>query len=68
MPTAEAKTTERRWTATELRRLPREQREAIMAAAADRAIDEYTHNADLTAFEAYGEDDLYGHSSGPATR
>ena len=61
-------TTVRRWTATELRRLPREQREAILAAAADLALDEYTINSDLTAFETFGEGDLHGTSSGPASR
>ena len=58
----------RRWTATELRRLPLEQRDAILEAAAALAEGEYRSNTDLTAFEAFGKDDLYGDSSGTQTR
>jgi hypothetical protein len=54
---------ERRWTAAELRRLPVEQRDAILAAAAALAADEYRKDAALTAFEAFGEGDLYVNSS-----
>ncbi len=54
---------QRRWTAAELRRLPAEQRDAILAAAAALAVDEYRNDAALTAFEAFGEGDLYVHSS-----
>jgi acyl-CoA reductase-like NAD-dependent aldehyde dehydrogenase len=53
----------RRWTAAELRRLPAEERDAILAAAAARAAEEYRNDAALTAFEAFGEGDLYVHSS-----
>ncbi len=53
----------RSWTAAELRRLPAEERDAILAAAADLAADEYRNNAALTAFEAFGEEDLYVHSA-----
>jgi hypothetical protein len=55
-------TTSRRWTAAELRKLPPAERDAIMEAAATMAEDEYRNNPDLTAFEAFGKDDLYGHS------
>jgi acyl-CoA reductase-like NAD-dependent aldehyde dehydrogenase len=58
----------RRWTATELRKLPPEQRDAIMEAAAALAEEEYHINAELTAFEAFGKDDLYGDTSNAETR
>lgn len=41
-----------------LRELPREQRDAILAAAAERAECEYIHNRELTDFEAFSEEDL----------
>ncbi len=47
----------RRWTATELRKVSQEQRDAIMEAAAALAEGEYRSNAELTAFEAFGKDD-----------
>ena len=53
----------RPWTAAELRTLPREQRNAILAEAAARAEPEYRNNPDLTDFEAFGPEDLYGESS-----
>lgn len=53
----------RRWTATELRKLPPEQRNAILEAAAALAEEEYRNDAELTAFEAFSKDDLYGDSS-----
>ena len=58
----------RRWTAAELRKLPPNQRDAIMEAAAALAEGEYRNNADLTAFEAFGKDDLHGDSSSTETR
>jgi Zn-dependent peptidase ImmA (M78 family) len=45
--------------AAEIRRLPREQRSALLSSAAAMAESEYATNRDLTSFEAYGEDDLY---------
>jgi hypothetical protein len=64
------KTTEdtRRWTASELRQLPPEQRAAILEAAAALAEEEYRNNPELTAFEAYGKEDLYGDSTNTETR
>ncbi len=59
---------ERRWTAAELRRLPAEERNAILAAAAALAADEYRNDIALTAFEAFGEGDLYVHSSDTQAR
>lgn len=45
--------------ASELRLLPPEQRDAILAEAASRAAEDYCHDADLTDFEAFGEEDLH---------
>ena len=53
----------RRWTAAELRKLPPAQRDAIMEAAAVLAEEDYRNDPQLTAFEAFGKDDLYGDSS-----
>ena len=50
-------------TASELRRLPAAQRDAILAAAAAKAEAEYRTNPELTSFEAFGRDDLHGESS-----
>jgi hypothetical protein len=52
-------------TAAELRKLPRAQRAAILEAAAQLAEHDYRHDAELTAFEAFGRDDLYGDSAAP---
>jgi hypothetical protein len=54
----------KRWTAVELRKLPAAERDAILAEQAALAQEEYRTNRDLTDFETYGEDDLYGESSG----
>ena len=45
-------------------KLPPEQRDAILDAAAALAEQDYRNDPQLTAFEAYGKDDLYGDSSG----
>lgn len=58
----------RRWTPAELRKLPVAERDAVLSAAAALAEAEYRHDPELTAFEAFGEDDLYGASSSSATR
>ena len=58
----------RKWTAAELRKLPPEQRDAIMEAAAELAEEEYHSDAKLTAFDAFGKDDLYGDNSSPQAR
>ena len=44
----------KRWTASELRKLPPDQRDAILTAAAEQAEEDYRNDADLTAFEAFG--------------
>jgi hypothetical protein len=51
------------WSAAELRRLPPDQRDAVLAEAAALAEPDYRDDAELTAFEAFGEDDLHGDSS-----
>ena len=45
-------------TASALRKLPREQRDTILAAAAKKAEPDYLHDRGLTDFEAFGEEDL----------
>ena len=47
-----------RLTPGELRRLPREQRQAILAAAAEAAEQDYLSDKELTGFEAFSEEDL----------
>ncbi|MHC4398290.1 MAG: helix-turn-helix domain-containing protein [Planctomycetota bacterium] len=44
--------------ASALRKLPRDQRDAIMAAAAKKAEAQYVDNRELTDFEAFSEEDL----------
>ena len=51
------------WTAAELRKLPAQERDAILAAAAALAEDLYRNDPELTDFEAFGEDVLYGEST-----
>jgi hypothetical protein len=58
----------RRWSAAELRRLPAAQRDAILEAAAALAEEDYRKDPQLTAFGAFGQDDLYGDSSSAETR
>ena len=47
-----------RWSAKELRQLPPAERDAVLKAAAAQAESEYRTNRSLTAFEAFGKDDL----------
>ncbi len=58
----------KRWKASELRQLPREQRDAILAAAAEHAEDDYRNDPVLTAFEAFGKEDLHDDSTNAQTR
>jgi hypothetical protein len=58
----------RRLTAAELRKLPPAERDAIMEAAAALAEEDYRNDPRLTAFEAFGKNDLYGDSSSTETR
>ena len=51
------------WHAGEIGRLPVDQRDILLAASTAVAVQEYETNAELTAFDAFGEDDLYGDSA-----
>jgi acyl-CoA reductase-like NAD-dependent aldehyde dehydrogenase len=68
MSTAKSDSRQRRWTAAELRQLPPQERNAILEAAAALAESDYCNHAELTAFEAFGKDDLYGDSADAAAR
>jgi hypothetical protein len=48
--------------------MPPEERDAILEAAAALAEKEYRNNPELTAFEAFGKDDLYGDSADTQAR
>lgn len=50
---------EKRWTAAELRKLPVDERNSILADQAALLEEDYRNNPELTAFEAFGEEDLY---------
>lgn len=50
----------RRWTASELRKLPPAERDAILEAAAALAEEEYRKNPELTDFEAFGKPSVSG--------
>lgn len=45
-------------TPAELRRMPREQRQAVLAAAAEMAEEDYRTDRELTGFEAFSEEEL----------
>ncbi len=45
-------------TLAELRRMPRERRQAILAAAAELAEEDYRSDRELTGFEAFSEEEL----------
>jgi hypothetical protein len=51
------------WTAAQLRKLPAEQRDAMLEAAAALAEQLYRNDPQLTDFEAFGEEDLHGEST-----
>ncbi len=68
MTTTTTMTAAKRWTATELRRLPTHERDTVLQAAAEQAEAEYRINADLTDFEASGKDDLHVDSASTETR
>ncbi len=51
------------WSAAELRLLPAFERDRILMEAAERAESDYRTDEELTAFEAFGKEDLYGSSS-----
>jgi hypothetical protein len=58
----------KRWTAAELRKVPSAERDAILEAAAAQAADDYRNDPELTAFEAFGKDDLLGDSADSQVR
>jgi hypothetical protein len=60
----EAAMREDRMSASALRRLAPNQRDAILAAAAASAEQEYVRDRDLTDFEAFSEEDLDGPGEG----
>jgi hypothetical protein len=68
VPVAEIGSLPVKWSAAELRRLPPEQRDAILAKAAAMAESDYRLDRNLTDFEAFGEADLHGHSSNTESR
>ena len=47
-----------RLTPSELRQMPREQRQAILAAAAELAEEDYRTDKELTGFQAFSEEEL----------
>ena len=47
-----------RFTPAELRRMPREERQAVLAAAAEMAEQDYRDDKELTGFEAFREEEL----------
>ena len=53
---------------SDLRKMPKAQRAAILSAASAQAAGVYTTEKDLTDFEAFGEDDLYGDSTSTEAR
>lgn len=55
------------WTASELRKMPPSERDAVLLAAAALAENEYRTNAHLSDFEAFAEDDLHGQSTATPT-
>lgn len=62
------KPTEKNWTVTELRQLPVEMRNAILAEQAALLEEAYRTDPELTDFEAFGPRDLYGDSANTETR
>jgi len=67
MPTSKLQSPKRPWTPAELRRLPANERDAILSAAAASAQQDYQTDPQLTAFNAFGQEDIHGHSSGTTT-
>ena len=55
----------RPWTATDLRKLPPTERDAILARQAAALADDYRNDPALTAFEAFSDEDLYVDGPGP---
>ena len=68
MTATETAPTTRFWTAAELRCLPHDERDAVLAIAARYAEREYALGSELTASEAFREEDLHGCSSNTQPR
>ena len=62
-----AELVKRNWTISELRKLPRELQDAILEYQTKLAEPYYRNDPELTAFEAFGPDDLYGASANDET-
>lgn len=54
-----------RFTPSELRRMPRQERQAILAAAAALAEQDYRNDKELTAFDAFSEEEVDDDESRP---
>lgn len=65
---AKTQTLPKQWTAAELLKLPLAERDAVLAEQAARAVTDYSSDPELTAFDAFGEQDLYVDSSNTQTR
>ena len=63
-----SQTAGRVWTAAELRRLPAAKRDAILIAAAKRAAPLYAADPELTAFEAFDDEENHGGGSNSQAR
>ena len=57
LPAEKAPVSASRLTPAELRRMPREQRQVILAAAAEMAEHDYRSDKELTGFEAFSEEE-----------
>ena len=57
-----------KWTAEQVRKLPADKRDAILRTAAKLAERDYRCDPELSAFDAFGKDDLHGESSSAPTR
>jgi DNA-directed RNA polymerase specialized sigma54-like protein len=57
-----------RWTIQELRAMPPDQRDAILERQAALAEHDYVNDPELTAFEAFGQNDLYVDDAETPTR
>ena len=65
--TPQATPVERPWSASDLRKATPAERDAVLCEAAARAEHQYRTDSELTAFEAFGKEDLHGESSAAPT-
>jgi hypothetical protein len=59
---------DKRWTATELRKLPPAERDAILERQAAALADDYRNNPELTDFEAFSDEDVFVDRPGAEAR